>query len=294
MPVAVVTDSTAYLPAECVHGRGVTVVPLYVRIGDIERREGVDVSPAEVAEALATRPASVSTSRPAPADFVEVYRALLKAPDDRVVSVHLARRISGTYDAAVLAAAEFDGRVTVVDSGSTGMGLGFAVLAAAGAAAAGGSADEVAAAADAVRDRTVSLFYVDTLEFLRRGGRIGAASALLGTALSVKPILQIANGEIVVRDKVRTSGRALARLVDLAVDAVGESDVDVVVHHSAAAQRADSVLAALTERLGDRMRDGRVIEAGGVVTAHVGPGFVAVVLHARPDTTSAVAPRGGT
>jgi DegV family protein with EDD domain len=292
MPVAVVTDSTAYLPAECAHG--VTVVPLYVRIGGVERREGVDVSPAEVAEALATRPASVSTSRPAPADFVEVYRALLREPGDRVVSVHLARQISGTYDAAVLAAAEFGGRVTVVDSGSTGMGLGFAVLAAASAAAAGGSAGEVAAAADAVRDRTVSLFYVDTLEFLRRGGRIGAASALLGSALSVKPILQIANGEIVVRDKVRTSGRALARLVDLAVDAVGESDVDVVVHHSAAAQRADSVLAALTERLGERVRDGRVIEAGGVITAHVGPGFVAVVLHARPDTTSAATPGADT
>lgn len=279
MPVAVVTDSTAYLPAECVRRRDVTVVPLYVRIGGVERREGVDVSPAEVAEALTTRPASVSTSRPAPADFVEVYRTLLREPGDRVVSVHLARQISGTYDAAVLAAGEFGGRVTVVDSGATGMGLGFAVLAAATAAASGGSAAEVAGAAHEARERTVSLFYVDTLEFLRRGGRIGAASALVGTALSVKPILQIAGGEIVARDKVRTSARALARLVDLAVDAAGQSDVDIVVHHSAAAQRAGSVLAALTERLGERVRDGRVIEAGGVVTAHVGPGFVAAVVH---------------
>lgn len=278
MPVAVVTDSTAYLPVECAQARGVTVVPLYVTVNGVERREGVDVSPAEVATALAARRSDVTTSRPAPADFAEVYRALFGAGADAVVSVHLAKPLSGTYDAAVLASTEFGDRVTVVDSGSTGMGLGFAVLAAADAAAADASADQVREAALAAAASTTTLFYVDTLEFLRRGGRIGAASALLGTALSVKPILLLSGGTIVARDRVRTAGRALARLVDLAIEAADESDVDIAVHHVTMPERAGSVLSALVERLGDRIRDRYVVEAGAAVTAHVGPGFVGVVV----------------
>lgn len=285
MPVAVVTDSTAYLPVECLHGRELTVVPIYIVIDGAQRREGVEVSPGEVARALTARRGDVHTSRPAPADFVEAYRGLFETGRaDAVVSVHLARQLSGTYDAAVLASAEFDGRVTVVDSGSTGMGLGFAVLAAADAAGVGAGADRVRFAAAAAAGRTTTLFYVDTLEFLRRGGRIGAASALLGTALSVKPILLVSGGAIVVRDRVRTAGRALARLVDLAVEAAGKSDVDIAVHHVGTPERAGSVLSALVERLGGRIRARYAVEAGAAVTAHVGPGFVGVVVHRRPPT----------
>lgn len=281
MPVAVVTDSTAYLPAERTPAREVTVVPLYVRVRGIERREGVDVSPAEVAAALAERRPGVSTSRPAPADFAAVYQRLIESGADGVVSVHLARPLSGTYDAATLAATEFGERVSVVDSGSTGMGLGFAVLAAADAAALGADLDQVRDAALTTAGRTTTLFYVDTLEFLRRGGRIGATSAMVGTALSVKPILLLSGGAIAVRDRVRTAGRALARLLDLAVAAAEESDVDIAVHHAAVPERAGSVLSALVDRLGERVRDRYLVEVGPVVTAHVGPGSVGAIVHRR-------------
>ncbi|MEN3304903.1 MAG: fatty acid kinase fatty acid binding subunit [Micromonosporaceae bacterium] len=276
--VAVVTDSTAYLPPDVARSAKVTVVPLAVVIDGVEVLEGIDVSPREVARALEARRVAVTTSRPAPAQFAGVYERLLAGGAPGVVSVHLSARLSGTYDAAVLAAAEFPDRVAVVDARSTGMGLGFPALAAAAASGCGDVARVRDAAAAAVA-RTTTLFYVDTLEFLRRGGRIGAASALLGTALSVKPILHMAGGEIVVRDKVRTASRALARLVDLAVDAAGESVVDVAVHHLAAPERAADLADRLAQRLGGRLRDHYLTEIGAVVGAHVGPGMTSIVVH---------------
>jgi DegV family protein with EDD domain len=281
MPVAVVTDSTSYLPAGFAEQRGITVVPLVVAINGVEGREGIDVAPLDVASALGARRASVTTSRPSPAAFSEVYEKLLASGHENVVSVHISGRLSGTADSARLGAAAFSERVVVVDSGATGMGLGFPVLAAADAAATGAVAEEVATAAVAAAGRTTSLFYVDTLEFLRRGGRIGAASALVGTALSVKPILHMADGAIVARDKVRTASKALARLIELAVEAAGDSDVDIAVHHAAARERAEALRAELSARLGSRIRERYLVEAGAAITAHVGPGFAGVVVHRR-------------
>ena len=276
MPIAVVTDSTACLPAELLGDGGITVVPLTVGIDGVPGREGVDVTTDDVARALVARRVAVTTSRPSPAEFSAVYARLLAGGADGVVSVHLSAKLSGTYDAALLAAADHPGRVSVVDSLSTGMGLGFAALHATGA-------DPVAArdAALAAVGRTTTLFYVDTLEYLRRGGRIGAASALLGTALSVKPILRMVDGEIVVQDRVRTATRALGRLVDLAVEAAGESEVDVAVHHLAAPARAADLADALKAALGARMRSCYQTEIGAAVGAHVGPGLASVVVHTR-------------
>jgi DegV family protein with EDD domain len=281
LPVAVVTDSTACLPVEVAGAARITVVPLAVIVDGVEGLEGVDVTPEEVARALEIRRVSVTTSRPSPAQFTGVYKRLLADGAAGVVSVHLSARLSGTFDAAVLAAAEFPDRVAVVDSRSTGMGLGFPALAAASASGCGDVHRVRDAALDAVA-RTTTLFYVDTLEFLRRGGRIGAASALLGTALSVKPILHMAGGEIVVRDKVRTASRALARLVDLAADAAGDAPVDVAVHHLAAPDRAADLAERLAQRLGERLRDRHLTEIGAVVGAHVGPGMISIVVHRRP------------
>ncbi|WP_203711681.1 DegV family protein [Asanoa siamensis] len=280
MSVAVVTDSTAYLPPSV--EAALTVVPLTVAINGVEGSEGVDVTPAEVARALGGRRISVTTSRPSPAVFAAVYQRLLDQGASAVVSVHLSAQLSGTVDAARLAAAEIGPAVAVVDAKSTGMGLGFPALAANAAAADGADAEAVRLAAVATADRTATLFYVDTLEFLRRGGRINAASALLGTALSVKPILNVVDGAIVVRDKVRTASRGLARLVDLAVESAGDATVDVAVHHLDGAERADQLATTLKERLGDRLRDCYVTEIGAAVAAHVGPGLASVVVHRRP------------
>jgi len=282
MPVAIVTDSTAYLPDGVAEKRQITVVPLTVTVSGREGYEGIDVSPADVATALRERRAPVTTSRPAPAEFEAVYRRLLDDGATGVVSVHLSARLSGTFESASLAAAGFDGRVAVVDAGSSGMAVGFPAVAAASAAVEGADLSSVRQAAHETAARIQTLFYVDTLEFLRRGGRIGAASALVATALSVKPILHVVDGEVVPRERVRTASRALARLVDIVVESAGESDVDIAVHHLDALPRAEALLESLRERLGSRLREAYLSEVGAVVAAHAGPGFAAVVLHRRP------------
>lgn len=278
--ITVVTDSTAYLPAELIERYGIHVVPIHVAIGGATRREGEEVTPADVARALRDRRVDVTTSRPNPHEFTEVYQALLDDGATDVVSVHMSRKLSGTLEAAEMAAKEFGGRVSVLDSASTGMALGFPVLAAAEAAAAGESATEACAAATRATGRTSIFFYVDTLEFLRRGGRIGAAEALLGTALAVKPILHVSDGEVVVKEKVRTAGRALARLEDLAVDAAGDDTVDVAVHHLDAPQRAADLAEKLHARL-PALNQLYSSEVGAAVGAHVGPGVVAAVVFRR-------------
>jgi DegV family protein with EDD domain len=276
MTLRVVTDSTAYLPATVAEAAGLRVVPLTVTVSGRDGREGFEVSSADVARALRERRVAVTTSRPAPTEFATAYRELFEAGATGIVSVHLSARLSGTYDSAELAAEEFGGRVAVVDSGSAGIGVGFVALAAAAVANDGGDLAAARAAAELAAKNLSTLFYVDTLEFLRRGGRIGAASALLGTALSVKPILHVVDGEVVLREKVRTSARALARLGDLVVEEAGDSDVDIAVQHLDAVDRAQALYDLLLTRLGSRVRRSYVSEVGAVVAAHTGPGVIGV------------------
>ena len=277
--IAVVTDSTSYLPDGLADMLGITVVPLHVVVGGVVEAEGPEVSPLEVARTLYEQQGSVRTSRSAPPELVAAYRRRLADGAAGVVSVHISAALSGTWESARLAAQECGGSsvVRVVDSRTTAMGLGFAVIGAAETAQAGGSLDEVYAVAVGLAARATCLFYVDTLEYLRRGGRIGAAQALLGTALSVKPILTVSDGAIVLAEKVRTASRGMARLTTLAAQAAGESTVDLAVHHLAAPQRA----AALAERLCEAVPKVRRFyhsEIGAVVGAHTGPGLLGVVV----------------
>jgi DegV family protein with EDD domain len=278
MTLRVVTDSTAYLPATVAEAAGLRVVPLTVTVSGRDGREGLEVSSADVARALRERRVAVTTSRPAPTEFATAYRELFDAGATGIVSVHLSARLSGTFESAELAAEEFGGRVAVVDSGSAGMAVGFVALAAAAVANDGGDLTAARAAAELAAKQLSTLFYVDTLEFMRRGGRIGAASALLGTALSVKPILHVVDGEVVLREKVRTSARALARLGDLVVEEAGESDVDIAVQHLDASDRAQALYDLLLTRLGSRVRRSYVSEVGAVVAAHTGPGVIGVCI----------------
>ncbi|GAA4416943.1 DegV family protein [Actinokineospora soli] len=281
MPFAVVTDSTAYLPEGFADRHAVHVVPLTVHIDDRTGYDGIDVGPDELARALRDH-RTVTTSRPNPEDFAKVYRELLASGHDGILSVHLSKELSGTWESARLAAEQTDPtRIRVVDSRTIAMGLGFAALQAAAVAETGAPGEEVEAAAVSAAARTRCTFVVETLDHLRRGGRIGAAAALLGTALSVKPILHVADGRIQPLEKVRTTSRAMTRLVDLAVtaatDVPSNTPVRVAVHHLAAPERA----AELASRLDDRLPGSVgcfVSEVGAVIGAHTGPGVLGIVI----------------
>ncbi|MCO5992434.1 DegV family protein [Actinoallomurus rhizosphaericola] len=278
-PVAVVTDSTAYLPDELVAAHGVTVVPLQVGVGGETFEEGGRHTAGEAGQGFRDwRP--VTTSRPSPGSFAAAYRQAAETGATGAVSVHLSAEMSGTVESARLAAREAPIPVRVVDSRSLGMGLGFSVLAAARAAVGGGDLDAVADAAVRRIRATRSLFYVDTLEHLRRGGRIGAAATLLGSALMIKPLLRIVDGRIAPLEKVRTTSRALARLEELAVELADDRPVDIAVQHLAAPVRAAALAGHLRERVPE-LHDLYVGEVGPVIGAHVGPGMLGVVVSRR-------------
>lgn len=273
---AVVTDSTASLTQDEAAALGVGVVPLEVVISGRTGLDIVEISSDRVATALAgSEP--VSTSRPAPARFMAAYDRARENGATEVVSVHLSGELSGTVDAARLAARESTIPVTVIDSRQVGLGAGFAVLTAARMARSGAGAEQIADEVTRICAGTSMLFYVDTLEFLRRGGRIGAASAFLGSVLAVKPLLAVTDGHIEPVEKIRTSARALARLEDLVVARAGTGPVRLGVHHLAAPERADKVRASLADRLPDASPI-LVRELGAVIGAHVGPGVVAVAV----------------
>lgn len=261
--VAVVTDSTAYLPEV----PGVAVVPVQVIAGERAWDE----------PDFTGNFATATTSRPSPERFASCYATLAAQGAAGVVSIHLSAELSGTADAARTAAREAPLPVTVVDSRSIAMGLGFPVLAAARAAAAGKPLESVAEAALRCAARTRTFFYVDTLDHLRRGGRIGAAASLLGSALMIKPLLHLADGRIALLEKVRTSARALARLEDLAVEEAGDTPVEIAVQHLAAAPRAETLATNLAKRVAG-LAGVRVVEVGAVIGVHVGPGMLGVTL----------------
>ncbi|MCN9239504.1 DegV family protein [Streptomyces sp. RY43-2] len=277
--VAIVTDSTAYLPPRTMERHGITAVPLTVVLGDQALEEGTEVSARSLAQALQKR-RPVTTSRPSPELFAETYRALAESGASDIVSLHLSSELSGTYDAAVLAGREAPVPVRVIDTGTVAMALGFCALAAAETAEAGGTADEAVAVAEKRAEGTSAYFYVDTLDYLRRGGRIGAAQALLGSALAVKPLLRLDSGRIELLEKVRTASRAIARLEELVAERAGGATVDIAVHHLAAPERAS----ALADRLRARVPglvDLHVSEVGAVIGAHTGPGLLGAVVSPR-------------
>src|SRR3954453_176899 len=278
MPVAVVTDSTASLSEAEAATDGVLVVPLQVVIDGIAYAEGIDVQPADVAAALrAHHP--VTTSRPSPQLFLDAYTRAAERGADAIVSLHISAALSGTCESAVLAAREWPLPARGVDPAALGMGLGFAVLDAARRAQAGACAVDVATAVRARTRDTTAYFYVATLEHLRRGGRIGGASALLGSALAIRPLLVLDEGVIAPLEKVRTASRALSRLVELTETTAEAScgPVALAVQHLDAPQRAQDLADRLRERV-PTATEVVVAEVGAVVGAHVGPGLVAVVV----------------
>ncbi|MEO3856093.1 DegV family protein [Acrocarpospora sp. B8E8] len=280
MSVVVVTDSSAYLPPVEADRWGVTVVPLQVIIGGREFDDGAQIDAKGVADALREW-TPVTTSRPAPQRFADAYEAAVACGATGVVSIHLSSEMSGTVDAARIAAKQALIPVEVIDSRSIAMGLGFPVLAAARAAALGADLSEVATIARTTAAATQSFFYVNTLEYLRRGGRIGAAATMLGSALAIKPLLHLTNGSITLLEKVRTTTRALARLEDLATSTAGETPVNIAIQHLSTPTQADSLATRLTTRI-PNLNHMMIVEVGAAIAAHTGPGMLAVTISPQP------------
>ena len=281
---AVVTDSAAALPAawaeEFARLRCFASVTLPVMAGDEIFTEGHDVDTALGIALAAGRP--VRTSRPSPGQFERAYRSFEEAGFEGIVSLHLSGALSGTAEAARLAAERVGIPVEVVDSRTAGMALGFAVRDAVAAAADGADPAAVRSAALARVGGSEALFYVPSLEQLRRGGRIGAAASLIGTMLAIKPILTLQDGLIVPLERIRTAPRAVTRLRELALErcaALGAPEV--AVHYFGNADEAWDFAAGLAAELGDSTHDVVVSPLPAVLAAHTGLGVLAVVVSPR-------------
>ncbi|MEY9859352.1 DegV family protein with EDD domain [Catenulispora sp. GAS73] len=280
--IALVTDSTACLSAETAFDFGVTAVPLEVIVRGAPHSEAAPDTGALLVAALRSHE-TATTSRPSPEDFAAAYRAAAVRGAEGVVSLHISAELSATLESAELAAKDAPIPVRVLDSRTIGMALGFAVLAAAEAGRDGEHDLDAVAEIAAKRSATASaFFYVDTLEYLRRGGRIGSARALLGSALAMKPLLHMADGRVEPLEKVRTSAKAIARLEEIAVERAGGDggSVEIAVQHLDAAERADALAGRLRERL-PGLTGVTVCEVGAVIGAHVGPGVLGVVVSPR-------------
>jgi DegV family protein with EDD domain len=268
----IVTDSTSdLLPAEAAQ-LGVSVVPLHVRFGEEQFRDGIDLDADRFYARLTQGGATPATSQPSPEDFAVVYRRLLQGPDDRILSVHLSSKLSGTFQSAMSAAAEQDGRVSVVDSGSISMGIQFLVRAALRDLESGIDADTVVHNTEARSARLVVYVLLDTLTYLHRGGRIGAAQAFLGGVLSFKPLIGVLDGEVHPQARVRSRRQGLDRMLAL-LAAAGPLEA-VGTMHSAAPELVDEVRPRLVDAYPElRLASGQL---GPVVGTYAGPKAIGV------------------
>lgn len=271
--IRIVTDSTGYIPTELIRKYGIYVAPQTLIWGEETLRDGIDILPDAFYERLKTASVMPTTSQATVAEFVEVYEKAV-AEGRPVLAILISSKLSGTISSAVQAKELVpQAQVEIIDSYATSMAMGYQVLAAARAAEAGkGFADVVALARQAV-DRTGVVFVVDTLEFLHRGGRIGGAAKLLGTALNLKPVLELVDGRIEPVEKIRTKTKAVARMLDMVEERVkGKSNLRLAAIQAGARDEAKAMLDEAVARL--KPIEAMVVEASPVVGTHTGPGTV--------------------
>lgn len=275
--VAIITDSTAYLPNDLVAKYKINIVPLTILWENEALRDGIDISANDFYKRLSTAKTMPTTSQVTVNAMEEIFQKFLLQGYD-VLGIFISSKFSGTFESAMLAReklAHAAGKIAVVDSLSTIMAMGWPVLTAARAAQSGESLETCRKIAENARDNSGVLFVVDTLEFLHRGGRIGGAQALLGTALSIKPVLEMQNGRIETVEKIRTRRKALERVLDLAVDRIGNrAPVRLATVHANAESEAMSLLEVARVRLNPI--ETLCCPLSPVVGAHVGLGTVAL------------------
>lgn len=277
MTVRVVTDSTADLPLELARELNITVVPAYVNFRSRSYRDGVDISQDEIYQKLVESDAPITTSQPPPSDFADTYTHVLKEADD-IISIQVSARLSGIYQSAMQARGMVNarGHIEVVDSGLTSMGLGLVTIAAARLAKAGGSLSGVLDETRKAMSQVHVWAIFDTLKYVFRGGRLGKATSMLSSMLSVKPILTMKDGELHPAGIVRTRSKGIEKLVDNIRKYTSVSDVGIV--HSTTPEEAQKLrarLSALVDK--DRIYVSRLGPALGV---HGGPGTLILALRA--------------
>ncbi len=275
MRVAVVTDSAANLPPAIVDSHGIHVVPMILKFGERELRDGVDMPQGSFYKALVEERVPVSTSAPSVGDFRDGFEAAL-AHADAVVCVTVASFVSASHDTANGAARDFGDRVTVVDSRSASLGEGFPVLAAARLAQTGADADAVAACAREVVDRTSFVATINTFEFLRRSGRVNAALAYAGTALNIKPIFAFRGGGIEQLGRVRSRARAIDRLLEVTREAAAQGPLRLGIAHADCAEEAEALRSSIAAEI--QTVETILSEFTPLMGAHTGPGVLAVAL----------------
>lgn len=276
--IAIVTDSSADLPKNLAESLNIHIIPLWIHWGEEKMQDGIDIPPKEFYKRLREADELPTTSQPSAGEFIEFYKRIAEDCDG-IVSIHVSSKLSGTVGSASAAANQFtDIPVRVLDSLSVTMGLGFVVLAAAEAASQGQTFEQVISAAEAVIQRMQLLFVVDTLENLHKGGRITGAKALLGTALSIKPLLQFEDGLIQPLAQVRTKKKAIAKMLDEAETRLGGRRITVAaVVDCDSPTEADAIAVSVKERFGlDEVTRALISPAVGI---HGGPGTVGLVFY---------------
>ncbi|WP_150268528.1 DegV family protein [Paenibacillus tepidiphilus] len=278
----IVTDSTSDIPPELARELGIEVVPLKLMFGEESFRDGVDMTPEQFYDRLPRSPQLPTTSQPSPVEYMDVYRSILaKHPGSSILSFHISSGLSGTYQSAVLAKSmlEEEGeQITVVDSLSASYGFGLLVVQAARWAEEGKPPEEILEAVERLRRSRKLYFLVDTLEYLQKGGRIGKASAILGTLLNIKPILSIdEEGIIYAVEKVRGRKKAVARMIELfKADLPGVDHINVAVGHTAEPAAGEEFLKELAGHFS--LNEQVLTNVGPVVGSHVGNGTLAVFI----------------
>ena len=273
--VAIVTDSTAYIPTEILEKYQIQVIPLSVIWEGESYEDGVDITTSQFYNRLEKSPSLPSTSQPPAGRFKDCFSSLLESGKD-VVAILISSGISGTVNSARQAQADLDtSRIEVIDSQTAAMATGLHVIAAARKAAAGGTLMEVAQAARDAQQRTDVVFVVDTLEFLHKGGRIGGAKRFLGSMLNIKPILEMKDGEIEAVDQVRTKKRALEHMINLISEKAGaETPLRMAVIHSNVPELAHKLKEEV--QVSFSPEEVFVSELSPVIGTHVGPGTLSI------------------
>jgi len=282
--ITIMTDSTAYIPDDLVTRYDISVVPQVLIWGDETFRDGVDIQPDAFYQRLKTARVMPSTSQVTPAILKEAFEKELDK-GNQVLGIFISSKLSGTCQSATQALDMIPGsqdRVHFVDSDTTAMAMGFHVLAAARAAEAGATLDECRKVAEEARKHSGVLFIVDTLEFLHRGGRIGGAARWVGTALNFKPILELKDGRIESLEKVRTKGKAIARLMELLTERLGsKSNIRIAALHANAEQEARNLLDLVTRQF--KPVETVFSAVSPVVGTHAGPGTLGIAYMAGGD-----------